>query len=324
MSAPVGVGVLAGASRKGEIDRLPGPNMTIERGAIPLSDLPGWFDLQSTVESGQSYLWDRADGTMYEETGVHGGDHWYETVLRVDGAPEVVRARQVDETLEWESSTDAGSILRQRLRLGDDLDAIRAAAPDDDVVQRAFDAYWGMRLVDDPAFPTLISFICSAQMRVARIHEMQRELERSFGTEVEFDGQTYHAFPTPEQLAGATEKELRDLNLGYRAPYVRDTARMVAEGEALPEEAVGLPYEDARESLTRFVGVGDKVADCVLLFALDYLEAVPLDTWIRTTIEEYYPECDRGNYTETSRAIRRALGGDYAGYTQTYVFHYLR
>jgi N-glycosylase/DNA lyase len=76
--------------------------------------------------------------------------------------------------------------------------------------------------------------------------------------------------------------------------------------------------------LTNFVGVGQKVADCVLLFALDYLEAVPLDTWIRTTIEDYYPECEKGSYAETSRAIRNAFGGEYAGYVQTYVFHHLR
>ncbi|WP_436932325.1 DNA-3-methyladenine glycosylase family protein [Halosimplex halobium] len=298
--------------------------MTVERGALALDEFPGPFDLQSTVESGQSYLWDRADGRMYDETGAYGGDAWYETVVRVDGDPAVVRVRQVDDRLEWESSVDAVPILRGRLRLDDDLPAIRAATPDDDVVESAFDAYWGMRLVDDPAFPSLISFICSAQMRVGRIHGMQRELERAFGSPVEFDGRTYHAFPTPEQLAAATEAQLRDLGLGYRAPYVRDTARMVADGEAHPEEAAGLDYEDARESLTRFVGVGDKVADCVLLFALDYLQAVPLDTWIRTTIEEYYPDCDRGNYADTSRAIRAAFGGEYAGYSQTYVFHYLR
>ncbi|MFB6139133.1 MAG: DNA-3-methyladenine glycosylase [Halosimplex sp.] len=298
--------------------------MQTERGVLDLSAVPGPFDLQSTVESGQSYRWDRADGGMYEETGAYGGDDWYETVVRVDGEPAVVRVRQVDDRLEWESSVDAAPLVRERLRLDDDLPAIRASVPDDDVIERAFDAYWGMRLVDDPAFSTLISFICSAQMRVLRIHRMQRELERAFGSTVEFEGRTYHAFPTPEQLADATEAELRDLGLGYRAPYVLETARMVADGDAHPEEAVGLDYEDARESLTRFVGVGDKVADCVSLFALDYLEAVPLDTWIRTTIEEYYPDCDRGNYRDTSRAIREAFGGEYAGYTQTYVFHYLR
>jgi N-glycosylase/DNA lyase len=296
----------------------------MERGTIDLDALSGPFDLQSTVESGQSYLWDREDGRMYDETGVHGGDAWYVTTTRAHGAPEVVRVRQVGDTLEWESTIDADPLLRRRLRLADDLPAIRAATADDDVVESAYDAYWGMRLVDDPSFPTLISFICSAQMRVARIHGMQRTLERELGTPVEFDGRTYQAYPTPEQLAAASEAELRDLGLGYRAPYVLETARMVADGEAHPDEARDKDYEAAREWLTRFVGVGDKVADCVLLFSLDYLQAVPLDTWIRTTIEEYYPDCDRGSYAETSRAIRAALGGAYAGYAQTYVFHYLR
>ncbi|MEF8853116.1 MAG: 8-oxoguanine DNA glycosylase [Haloarculaceae archaeon] len=294
----------------------------MERGALALDEV-GPFDLQSTVESGQSYLWTRADGRMYESAGAYGGDAWYRTTARVDGDPAVVRARQVDGRLEWEASVDAEPILRERLRLGDDLPAIRATAVDDDIVQSAYDAYWGMHLVRDPPFPTLVSFICSAQMRVSRIHGMQERLREAFGTPVEFDGETYHAYPTPEQLAAASEEELRDLSLGYRAPYVRDTARMVADGET-PADASDRPYEEARECLTRFVGVGDKVADCVLLFSLGFLEAVPLDTWIRTTIEEYYPECERGNYAETSRAIRAAFGGEYAGYTQTYVFHYLR
>jgi N-glycosylase/DNA lyase len=161
-------------------------------------------------------------------------------------------------------------------------------------------------------------------MRVARIHGMQMRLAREFGDTVEFDGETYHAFPTPDQLADATEVELRDCSLGYRAPYVKRTAEMVAAGEAHPDEARDLPYEEARDHLTGFVGVGDKVADCVLLFALDFLEAVPLDTWIQTAIEEHYPDCDRGNYADTSRAIREQFGGEYAGYAQTYVFFYLR
>jgi N-glycosylase/DNA lyase len=161
-------------------------------------------------------------------------------------------------------------------------------------------------------------------MRVERIHAMQTALREAYGDPVDVAGDTYYAYPTPEALASATEAELRDLGLGYRAPYVQATAEMVATGEAAPTEARDLPYEDAREYLTQFVGVGDKVADCVLLFSLDFLEAVPLDTWLQTTIADYYPSCDRGNYTETSRAIRESLGGEYAGYVQTYIFHYLR
>lgn len=297
----------------------------MEQGAIPL-DSVGTFDLQSTVESGQSYTWSREDGRMYEETPTYGGTAWYCTVLpatMVD-TPAVVRVRQRDGRLEWESTIDAHEPLVDLLRLEDDLAAIMAETADEPLLQEAYDAYRGMRLVRDPPFSSLISFICSAQMRVSRIHGMQRSLARAFGETVEFDGRTYNAFPTPEQLAATTEAELRDHKLGYRAPYVVATAQMVANEELHPTDVSDMEYERAREQLTQFVGVGQKVADCVLLFSQDFLQAVPLDTWIRKAIAERFPDCDRDSYTDTSRAIRERFGPAYAGYVQTYVFHYLR
>jgi len=296
----------------------------MNRGSIDVSSLAGGLALQATLESGQSYLWWREDGRDYDDDRQFRSTAWYLTTTRAAGRPAVIRTRQRDGRLEWESTMDAGPVLRKRLGLDDDLPAIRATAPDDDLVRRAYDAYEGMRIVRDPPFAGLVSFICSAQMRVSRIHGMQQSLREALGTPVELGEETYHAYPTPEQLAGASEETLRELKLGYRAPYVRETAEMVASEDADPATAQGRSYEAAREYLTRFVGVGQKVADCVLLFSLGYLEAVPLDTWIRKTIERYYPDCDRGTYAETSRAIRERLGGEYAGYTQTYVFHYLR
>ena len=298
----------------------------METGSIDVDALAGGFDLQATLESGQTYSWHRADGRMYEQSSVAGGSAWYVTVLppAFTGEREVIRTRQANGKLDWEATTDATDLLTHLLRLDDDLDAIRESVPDEALIERAFDAYDGLRLVRDPPFVSLVSFICSAQMRVARIHGMQRTLAREFGSTVEFDGETYHAFPTPAQLAAATEAQLRECSLGYRAPYVERTAELVAGGDAHPESARGRDFEDAREYLKQFVGVGDKVADCVLLFALDYLEAVPLDTWLRRAIAEHYPDCDRGSYLETSRAIRERFGGEYAGYVQTYVFHHLR
>ncbi|PSP91213.1 8-oxoguanine DNA glycosylase [Halobacteriales archaeon QS_1_68_44] len=301
----------------------------MDTGSRPIDRFDGGFDLQATVESGQSYLWRRADGRMYERTDAAGGDARYRLALPSTATetnePEAIRVRQADGLLEWEASTpNAYDRLVELLRLDDDLDSIVAATPDDDLLETAYDAFRGMRLVRDPPFPSLVSFICSAQMRVGRIYAMQVSLAERYGETVNFDGETYHAFPTPDRLAAASEADLRELSLGYRAPYVQRTAEMVAGGEAHPAEARGREYEGAREYLTRFVGVGQKVADCVLLFSLGYLQAVPLDTWIRTAIEEHYPDCERGNYEETSRAIRERFGGEYAGYTQTYVFHYLR
>ena len=310
-------------------------------GTIPVDSLSGGLDLYRTLESGQSYCWRRSDGEMY--SGTRPADAWYYTV--VDGA--VIRVRVREETgsngtsssgtnsigtgsgsagdiLEWESAVDAEATVRRLLRLDDDLERIVAAAPDDPLLEAAYEAHRGMRLVEDPSFGCLISFICSAQMRVSRIHTMVSTLAREYGESIEFGGETYHAFPRPDQLAAATEAELRELGLGYRAPYVVRTAELVANGEAHPAAARDLEYEPAREYLKQFVGVGDKVADCVLLFSLGFDEAVPLDTWIKSAIEEYYPDCDCGSYGATSRAIREQLGGEYAGYAQTYIFHHLR
>ena len=294
---------------------------SMETGVISSDEFVGGFDLYRTLESGQSYLWTRSDGAMY--TDQPAPNAWYETV--VDGVP--IRVRQPDGTnggLEWRAGEDAVPTIRRLLRLDDDLEAIAADAPDDALIQEAYTAHDGMRLVEDPAFGTLISFICSAQMRVGRIHTMVSTLAGEYGEPYTLEGDTIYAFPTPKALAAATEADLRHLSLGYRAPYVERTAAMVAEGEAHPEDARALEYEAAREHLTQFVGVGDKVADCVLLFALGFDEAVPLDTWIKSAIAEYYPDCDRGNYADTSRAIRERLGGRYAGYAQTYLFHHLR
>lgn len=301
----------------------------MERGAIDCESVPGGLDLFRTIESGQSYLWRRSDDACYQN--VSAEDAWYETALDLEAAAigedgsgtDVVRIRQHDGTLEWEATTDPVPALRRMLRLEDDLEAIRTSVPDDPLVTDAFDAHWGMRLVNDPPFATLVSFICSAQMRVERIHGMVTALARAYGTHVTVGDRTIHAIPTANQLAAATEADLRSLGLGYRAPYVLETARMVADGED-PTAARTLEYEAAREHLTRFVGVGEKVADCVLLFSLGFDEAVPLDTWIRSAIASHYPDCDRGTYRETSRAIRERFGGTYAGYAQTYVFHHLR
>ena len=290
----------------------------METGAIERTSCAGGVDCFLTIESGQSYRWRRSDGGIYRDPPE--ADAWYE--IAIDG--EVVRVRPTDTHLEWQSTTDATPLLRRLLRLDDDLAAIVADAPDDPLIAEACHAHRGLRVVADPAFDTLVSFICSAQMRVERIHTMVQTLAREYGTSITFDGHAYDDFPTPAQLAGATEDELRDLGLGYRAPYVVETARMVDDGVAHPADAREMPYEGAREYLTQFVGVGEKVADCVLLFSLDYDEAVPLDTWIRTAIADYYPDCDRGSYAATSRAIRARFGDRYAGYVQTYVFHHLR
>jgi len=303
----------------------------MQSGSIPFSEIDGGLDLRATLESGLSFLWRRTDGATYEGAELGDGD-WYYAVVRgdtddtdtaADGDPDVVFARQRSDRLEWRTTADAADpagCLRRRLRLDDDLDAIFAGFPADEPLERARRAYPGLRVVRDPFFPCLVSFICSARTAVGRIHALQTELAEAFGDAVAVDGTTYHAYPRPEQLAAASEERLRDLGLGFRAPYVERTAEMVATGELGPADLRGEPYEDARERLQSFPGVGPKVADCVALFALGHLQAVPVDRWTRRIVERYYPDLARESYDATADAFRDRFD-DCTGYAQTYLYH---
>lgn len=291
----------------------------MESGAIDLETVPGAMDLQATLESGQTFLWRRLDGLTYQQPAPSGGTAWYRTVHE----GEVIEARQVDGRIEWRGTTDATPILRRRLRLDDDLDRILDTFPEETVLSDGIDRFEGMRLVREPFWGTLVSFILSAQMRVERIHAMVEALRQAYGEPIEWDGEVVHALPTPETVAGRSERDLRDIGVGYRAPYLRETGAMVAGGEITPDSVAREQYEAARDRLMGFVGVGPKVADCVLLFSLGFAEPVPLDTWIQTAIDEHFPAAARDSYDATSRAIRDRFG-PYPGYVQTYVFHHLR
>jgi len=292
----------------------------MESGTIPLSSIPGPFDLQATLESGQTFLWTRADERTYLDPAPREGTDWYRTALD----DQVVAVRQTGDALEWRATErDPTEALRDRLRLDDEMAQMLASLPDDPLIDAATAAFPGLRVVDEPFFPTLVSFILSAQMRVERIHSLVQSLGETYGQPLSFGEETVYAFPTPEELAAATERELRDLGLGYRAPYVLESAAMVADGTLSADDIRSLPYEEARTRATEFVGVGEKVADCVLLFSLGFTDPVPLDTWIRSAIEEYVPDIEVTTYRDTSRAIRERFG-PYPGIAQTYVFHYLR
>ena len=167
---------------------------------------------------------------------------------------------------------------------------------------------------------------------------MIHNLSRRFGARVTMEGRPFHAFPRPEDLAEADPRELRKCGLGFRAEYISEISRLVAEGEFDPEGLRGVGYEEARRRLTSLPGVGPKVADCVLLFSLDRLEAFPVDVWVRRIVLESYPDhfeqpfihkvlnrksITPGEYQKIGSFARRNFGR-YAGYAQEYLYHYKR
>jgi N-glycosylase/DNA lyase len=159
-----------------------------------------------------------------------------------------------------------------------------------------------------------------------------------FGEKKAFDGLDFYAFPTVDKLAFASENELRDCGLGYRAGYVQETAKKIHESKIQLESLKTMPYLDARKALAELPGVGLKVADCVLLFSLEKMEAFPVDVWVKRAILNHYadqlPELlakkllthhslSNSEY-EKLNAFGRSYFGKYAGYAQEYLYHYER
>lgn len=214
--------------------------------------------------------------------------------------------------------TDAPkSSVRKFLGLDDPLREIYDKITIDSLMEEVVNECHGLRIMRDDFFASLVSFILSTQSTIERTKKMVRRLCETHG---EPRAEAY-TFPSPGKVAALDEDELRGLGFGYRAPYIKETARKVGEWGLSPEELRRLEYSEAHKDLKRFPGVGDKVADCVLLFSLGHLDVVALDTRINQIIDKYYPELRDGDYRETSENFRNHFG-EYTGYAQTYLYHW--
>ncbi len=173
-----------------------------------------------------------------------------------------------------------------------DYGAFQAAVdPEDTYMQAAIRSGGGIRILRQPLWETVVSFIISQQNNIPRIKKCIESICSRFGQEcADGRGCTYYTFPDAARLASLSPEDFAPCRLGYRSRYILATARMVAQGEMDLQMLPELPYKEAREELMRLPGVGKKVADCICLFALHHIEAFPVDTHIQTMLREHYPK----------------------------------
>lgn len=179
----------------------------------------------------------------------------------------------------------------------------------DESITRAAEVGSGIRIFRQDAFETVISFIISANNNIPRIKKIIASLCELLGERV---GDNY-CFPTPEKIASAGIEGLAPIKAGFRTKYIVDAATRIANGEISLEYIKNCGYENALTELKKIKGVGDKVANCVLLFGFGYLNAFPIDVWVKRVINKYYGE----GFDPTAL-------GEYAGVAQQYLFYYER
>ena len=202
-----------------------------------------------------------------------------------------------------------------------DYASIERQIAEDERLRACLPCTLGIRIFNQEPFETLISFILSANNNVKRIRKIVEALCERAGEPVTGGVMPYKRFPTPQALAALSEEELRAAGAGYRAPFVRDSAKMVAAGHDL-EALRYLSLGEARKELLHFPGVGLKVADCVLLFSLGHANAFPMDVWMKRAMKTLFFDGTQPSKCELDEAISKL--GPVSGILQQYMFHYAR
>jgi N-glycosylase/DNA lyase len=181
-------------------------------------------------------------------------------------------------------------------------------------------------LRQDP-FQCLISFIVSSNSNIQKIKTSLENICKTFGKKIVFDGNEFFLFPNPKALASASIQEIRNCGVGYRSDFIIKASEMVHSNEINFEYLQSCDYSKAKDLISRVPGVGDKVADCILLFSLDKLEAFPLDRWMVRILEKYYPitfEISTKTITPRQYEILHEKivnhFGPFAGYAQQFLF----
>ena len=290
---------------------------------IKLSGIMGPFSLEHTLACGQLFRWEKL------------GDWWYGVV-----ADRVIKIKQRNDTLsvQFFPETTDHNFIKSYLRLDDNLPHILSQICKDDYMKTSINRFYGLRLCRQEPWECLVSYICATYKSIPAIKKMISGISRCYGKKLTFDGIDFYTFPPPTDLAQISPENLRSCGLGFRAERVVETAKRIASRELSLESLKSLDYHEAKQELLGLPGVGQKVADCVLLFSLEKLEAFPTDVWIKRAATTFYAiyfessfvkriegKCSiTNNDYEAIGSFAREYFGDYAGYAQEYLFHYLR
>ncbi|MCG3175756.1 MAG: hypothetical protein MOGMAGMI_00689 [Candidatus Omnitrophica bacterium] len=252
--------------------------------------------LEATLESGQVFGYERCADGSYRGT---------------------LRGKRITLSARGPALTVTGPVLptarevRDYLDLERDLSPVYAWLRDDPRLRPTLAAYRGLRLIRQDPWEALACFILSSNNNVKRIQLMHARLSASLGA---------GAFPAASAIARCHERTLRDIGLGYRAPYLQRSATYVANNPHALETIRSADFEEARALVSSYPGIGPKVADCVLLYGFGRYEAFPVDVWMLRVMRSLY---FKGRRVSGERVYREAQKrwGKWAGYVQQYLFH---
>lgn len=213
----------------------------------------------------------------------------------------------------------ARSGIIKRLGLQEDMELIYNRINTDKHMEHAVNSHYGMRVTVNDPWETTLCYVISQFNNIKRIRGIVKTLISKYGEVFEYEGGTVRLFPRPEALASLSIEELKSCGTGFRAKYIKSVAQSCADGFDL-ERLNDMEYQSAKSELMKLDGVGDKVADCILLMGYGKLGAFPIDVWVKRAMENLYFNGKRKGIKEI-HAYADSRWGAYAGYAQQYLFH---
>lgn len=266
------------------------------------------FNPVHVFECGQCFRWQKQDDGSY--TGVARGR--VANVAYRDGSLIVNNTNVHDFMNIWFEYFDLGS----------DYSGMKALLDKDEHMNRAIRFGYGIRLLKQDLWETLISFIISANNRIPMIMKTVAAISRAYGRELYYEGKTYYSFPDAQRLAGATLEELEACRGGFRCKYIMQTSSKINKNEVLINNLYNMDTDAARAELMKLPGVGPKVADCVLLYSGTKRDVFPTDVWVKRVMEELYFKRE-ASFKEI-QDFAESYFGKLKGIAQQYLFYYAR
>lgn len=282
------------------------------------------LDVHSTINSGQYFLWEKRNNSWY---GIY-----EDSILKIT-LPE----NKDNLTYEYNSFPRLENWQQSVFRLDDKYDEIiDEISRKDKVVENITRKHIGLRIMRQKPIQCIISFLCSSNNNIPRIRFILRNLSRKFGKKIEWNNNTFYTFPTLKTLSTISQSELLHCGVGYRAEYVRKTVKTIVDQEIDMQLIKDSDYLKSKQEILKLSGVGEKIADCILLFSFDKVEAFPMDTWIIKLLQKKIchmialdselkinDKITPSQYRLVSKKIREHYG-KYSGYAQQFLYYSIR
>ena len=282
-------------------------NIKEKNSQIVIEDIKD-FNLNHIFDCGQCFRWNKEEDGTY--TGVVKNK-----VINVDQNGSTVVFSNV--------SMNDYHIIKEYFDLNTDYTEIKRSVNTDEIMAEAIKFGEGIRILNQDEWETMISFMISANNRIPMIKKVIENLSTSFGDFIcNYRGRDYYSFPTAEQLSSADIEKIQECKAGFRSPRIKEAASRFLKEKDIIYNIKNTNYDEGLAYLKTYTGIGDKVANCILLFSMRQFDTFPVDVWVRRVIQTLY--VDKDTKDADIRKFAENKFGKLSGYAQQYLFYYAR